>query len=147
MFLSATRLSVLVLGLTAPAYTYAANFCIAVNGGFGNGGTSYIGPNFKLPAGNHCAPWAGFTKTASTVIAFANGSGCLSGNGKVLTLTFFNTDPQFFGPGASASDQIQLCPTGVTGCSISGQDTGYFNGPAAEQSCTGSLLTLPQTHD
>ena len=120
---------------------------MAVNGGFGKGGTSYIAPTFALPAANHCAPWSGFTKTASTVIAISNGTGCLSKSGKVLTLSIFNTDPPFFGAGSAVSDQVQLCPTGITGCPISGQDQGNFGGSAAQQTCTAALLTLPDTHD
>ncbi len=142
-----TRSMALVFGLTAPACAYAANFCIAVGGGFGNGGTSFIAPAFKVPAANHCAAWAGFTKTASTVVAFANGTGCLASGGKVLTFSIFNTDPSFFGAGASVSDQIVLCPTGTSDCPVTGQDTGNFSGSAAEQTCTSSLLTLPQSHD
>ena len=137
----------MMLGLSAPVSASAANLCIAVSGGFGNGGTSFVAPAFKLPAANHCTPWSGFTKTASTVIAVTNGTACLSKTGKVLTLSLFNTDPQFFGPGSSASDQIQLCPSGVTGCPISGQDVGYFSGSAAMQTCTAALLTLPDAHD
>ena len=135
------------LGLIAPIHTYAANFCVAVSGGFGGGGTSYIAPTFTLPAKNHCTNWSGFTKTASTVIATANGTGCLASDGKVLTLSIFNTDPPFFGAGAAVSDQIQLCPTAITGCPISGQDAGNFSGSAAQQTCTASLLKLPATHD
>ena len=137
----------LVLGLIAPLGTYAANFCIAVNGGFGGGGTSYIAPVFTLPTANKCTPWAGFTKTATTVIAIATGTGCLSSNSKVLTLSIFNTDPAFFGAGSSVSDQITLCPEGVITCPISGQDQGNFGGSAAEETCTAALLKLPQTHD
>ena len=138
---------VLALGLIAPACAYAANFCVAVNGGFGSGGTSYIAPAFALPAKNNCAAWSGFTKTASTVIAIATGTGCLASDGKVLTLSIFNTDPEFFGAGESVSDQIQLCPKGVAGCPITGQDFGNFGGSAAEQTCTARLLKLPPTHD
>jgi hypothetical protein len=138
---------VLALGLMAPISAHATNFCVAVNGGFGNGGTSYIAPVFTLPTKNKCVPWSGFTKTAATVIAISTGTGCLSSSGKVLTLSIFNTDPPFFGPGTAVSDQIQLCPTGVTGCPVSGQDFGNFSGSAVEQTCTASLLRLPDTHD
>jgi hypothetical protein len=147
MFRFRTPYILLVLGLTVPTHTYAASFCVAVNGGFGSGGTSFIAPTFNLPAKNHCAGWSGFTKTAATVIAISNGTGCVSSDDKVLTLSIFNTDPQFFGSGQSVSDQIQLCPTGVTGCPISGQDVGSFGGTAAQQTCTASLLKLPPTHD
>ncbi len=137
----------LMLGLSAPLPAYAANFCVAVNHGFGHGGTSYIGPSFELPASGNCKPWAGFTKTASSVIAMASGTGCLSSDGKVLTLSILDTDPQYFGAGTSALDYIQLCPKGVTSCSISGSDQGNFNGSAAEETCSASLLKLPETHD
>jgi hypothetical protein len=148
MFRFKTPFMILALGLIAPICAYAANFCVAVNGGFGSGGgTSYIAPAFTLPAKNNCAAWSGFTKTASTVIAISTGTGCLSNSGKVLTLSIFNTDPEFFGAGAFVSDQIQLCPKGVTGCPITGQDFGNFGGNAVEQTCTASLLRLPTTHD
>jgi hypothetical protein len=133
--------------LAVPASAYAGNFCVAVNGGFGGGGTTYVGPGFTLPAKNQCAPWAGFTKTACTVIAQATGSGCVSNSGKVLTLTIFNTDPDFFGDGKFASDHIELCPTGVMGCPFTSQDHGYFEGLAEETTCTAALLLLPQSHD
>jgi hypothetical protein len=134
------------LGLIAPTCIYAANFCVAVNGGFGNGGTSYVAPNFTLPAGRHCVPWSGFTKTASTVIAISTGTACLSGNSKVLTLSIFNADPDSFGAGMSVSDYVELCPEGVSGCPITGRDQGNFAGSAAEETCTNTLLQLPVTH-
>jgi hypothetical protein len=135
------------LALLAPIPTYAANFCIAVSGGFGKGGTSFIAPTFTVPAKNLCAAWSGYTKTATTVIGIANGTGCMSSNGKVLQFSIFNTDPSFFGANSAVSDQITLCPTGTSGCPVSGQDVGNFSGSAAQQTCTTSLLTLPQTHD
>lgn len=136
-----------VAALAWPMAVQAANFCVAVSDGFGNGGTSFIAPSFTLPAKNHCAPWAGFTKTASTVVLTASGAGCVASDGKVLTLTLAGTDTPFLGAGAQAIDQIQLCATGVTGCPVQGQDQGFFSGPAAEQNCTAGLLTLPPTHD
>ena len=136
-----------VLSGAALAQNVASNFCVAVNGGFGSGGTSYIAPAFTLPAKNNCAAWSGFTKTASTVIAISTGTGCLASDGRVLTLSIFNTDPEFFGAGKAVADQIQLCPQGVTGCPITGQDIGNFSGSAVEQTCTASLLTIPPTHD
>jgi len=147
MFRLKTTCMGLMVGLLLPIPTYAANFCIAVNGGFGSGGTSYVAPTFVLPAHNHCAAWSGFTKTATTVIAIANGTACLSSDSRVLTLSVLNTDPPFFGNGATASDQVQLCPTSVTDCRITGQDAGYFAGTAAQQPCTSTLLRLPPTHD
>ena len=76
-----------VLSGAALAQNVASNFCVAVNGGFGSGGTSYIAPAFTLPAKNNCAAWSGFTKTASTVIAISTGTGCLASDGRVLTLS------------------------------------------------------------
>jgi hypothetical protein len=147
MFRFKTPFMVVALGLITPIGAHAAGFCVASNGGFGGGGTSYIAPAFTLPAKNHCAEWSGFTKTASTVIAISTGTGCLSNSGRVLTLSIFNTDPLFFGAGKSVSDQIELCPDGVAGCPITGEDVGNFGGIAEEQTCTASLLKLPETHD
>ena len=120
-----------------------------MNGGFGNNGTSFIGKGFALPAAGLCKPWAGFTKTATSVIVHSTGAGCLSNDGKVLTLTIFGTNPSFFGPGGFSTDHIRLCPAGVTGCPIGGgQDSGTFGpGPAAPQTCTTALLRLPAVHD
>ena len=146
-FHTLTSVATVSLGVVLSGAALAQNFCVAVNGGFGSGGTSYIAPTFTLPVKNNCAAWSGFTKTASTVIAISTGTGCLANDGKVLTLSIFNTDPPFFGAGKAVSDQIQLCPKGVTGCPITGQDLGNFAGPAVQQTCTAGLLTLPPTHD
>jgi hypothetical protein len=136
---------VLALGLITPIGAHAAGFCVASNGGFGHGGTSYIAPGFTLPAKNQCAAWSGFTKTASTVIAQATGSGCLSNSGRVLTLTIFNTDPDFFGGGKFGSDHIELCLT--NNCAFTSQDHGFFEGLAEQETCTPGLLKLPENHD
>jgi len=136
----------LLLTLFAPVYSYAADYCISVGGGFGGGGTSFISPDFAVPAAGKCAPWAGFTKTASTVILWSTGTGCLSTNGKVLTVSVISADPAFFGS-STPSDYIQVCPTGVTGCPITGSDQGEFAGSAEPQTCTTKLLSLPATHD
>lgn len=126
----------------------AANFCIAVNGGFGSGGTSHIGRGFSVPTPGNCKPWAGFTKTGSSVIATTTGTGCMSSTGGVLTVTLFSTDPPWFGAGQFGSDHIQLCPAGVAGCPIGGGvDQGSFGGTAAPQTCTATLLNLPAVHD
>jgi hypothetical protein len=55
-------------GADRPVYSYAANFCIAVNGGFGNGGMTFIGPSFAVPAKGTCTPWAGFTNVDAGVL-------------------------------------------------------------------------------
>jgi hypothetical protein len=139
---------ILTLGLVAPVSSYAADYCIAVNGGFGNGGTSFVGKGFVVPAAGNCKPWSGFLKTATTVIATSTGTGCRSTNGQVLTFTIFSTDPPFFGPSEFALDHIQLCPAGIANCPIGGgSDVGTFGGSAAPQTCTTSLVRLPAVHD
>ena len=153
MFRFKTLFMVLALGLITPIGAYAATFCIAVNGGFGHGGYTFIAPNLTLPTANQCAAWSGYTKTASTVILISNGTVCRSNSGKVLDLSIFSTDPDFFGIGAQqyAWDSIEMCPTGVTGCPFTSQDTSSNNalggGIAEEVTCTAGLLLLPQTHD
>jgi hypothetical protein len=148
MFRFKTPQLFLLLGLIAPVYSYAANYCIAVSGGFGGGGTSFMGINFALPDGGKCKPWSAFTKTASTVILTTTGTGCLSSDGKVLTVSVSSADPAFLGAGQLGSDYIQLCPAGVTSCSIgAGTDQGAFSGPAAPETCTTKLFHLPAKRD
>jgi hypothetical protein len=138
----------LLLGLIAPLFSSAANYCIAVGGGFGGGGTSFIGRDFTVPAAGNCVPWSGFTKTATTVILFTSGVGCTSSNGKVLTVSVFSADPSYAGAGGFDADYITLCPAGVTGCPLGeGTDQGAFSGTAAPETCTTKLLTLPALHD
>ena len=148
MFRFKTLQLFLLLALIAPVYSYAADYCIAVNGGFGNGGTSFIGINFAVPAAGKCKPWSGFTKTGSTVILTTTGTACLASDGTVMTLSVFNTDPDFLGAGQLASDYIRFCPAGASGCIIGGGvDQGYFTGDAAPQTCTNKLVKLPALHD
>lgn len=143
MFRFKTLLLFPLLGLI-PAQSFAANFCIAVAGGFGHGGTTFVGPNFALPAGGHCLPWAGFTKTASTEVLTATGTGCLSSDSKVLTVSVMDAGPLFFGPGQVRADYIRMSrPT--TTSKFSGQDTGTFGGSAVPVTCTTALLHLPDT--
>jgi hypothetical protein len=138
----------LLIGLISPIYSSAANYCVAVGGGFGSGGTSFVGKGFAVPAAGACKPWAGYLKTGATVIATTTGAGCLSSDGKVLQITLLSTDPSFFGSNSFAVDQIRLCPAGVGNCPIGGgQDVGYFTGAAKPQTCTTQLLGLPATHD
>jgi hypothetical protein len=139
----------LMLGLMAPLSSNAANFCIATNGGFGNGGSSFVGIGFVLPAAGICLPWSGLTKTASSVVAIATGTGCRSTDGKVLELTISSTDPAFLGSGVSGSDHIKFCPAGAATCPFGGgTGTGTFSsGSAVRQACTTSLVKLPAIHD
>jgi hypothetical protein len=143
-----THLSLLV-GLLAPVCSFASShYCIAVNSGFGKGGTTFVAPGFVLPAAGNCSAWSGFTKTATSVVLATSGSGCVSSDGKVLTVSVSSADPDYYGSGQAHSDYIQLCPAGSKGCPIgSGRDIGENSGPAAPVSCSSSLLTLPSKHD
>ena len=133
--------------MTGAVHASEPNYCIAVGGGFGSGGTTFIGRGFAVPSVGNCTPWSGFTKTATTVVLTTTGTGCLSSNGKVLTVSVFSTDPSYLGAGQLGSDSITLCPTGVTGCPLgSGEDVGAFGGTAKPETCTTALLTLPATH-
>ncbi len=136
----------LLLGLIAPVPSFAANYCIETEGGFGHGGTTFIAPSFALPGEGKCAPWAGFTKTASTVILTTAGAGCLSTDGKELTVSVVSADPGLLGSGSIASDYIQL-KRGDSKEAFSGEDFGEFAGTAAPVSCSSSLLHLPSSHD
>ena len=139
----------LMLGLLAPLCSNAADTCIATNGGFGKGGSSFIGKGFVLPAAGSCLPWSGFMKTASSVIAISTGTGCRSSDGKVLELTISSTDPAFLGSGTIGSDHIKYCPGGASTCPFGGgTGTGTFsNGSAKAQTCTSALLNFPSLHD
>ena len=144
-----TSFMALALGLITPVGADAANFCLAVNGGFGHGGYTYVAPSFTVPAINQCAAWSGFTKTGATTILISNGSACLSNSGRALNLSIFSTDPFFFGTGATnfAWDSILLCLT--SGCPFSSQDTSSSvlgGGNAQQVACTPSLLKLPENH-
>jgi hypothetical protein len=85
----------LLVGLIAPLQSFASSeapYCIAVNGGFGNGGTTFVARNFSLPAASKCSPWTGYTKTASTVIL-------MTSDNTALTVSVTSADPSFFGAG------------------------------------------------
>jgi hypothetical protein len=136
-----------VLGLMAPMSSFASSpYCIAVDGGFGNGGTTFIGSGFALPADGKCSPWAGFTKTASSVIFTTTGTGCVSSDGKALTVSVTSADPAFFNIGQLTADYIQLTRSDAQE-PFSGVDFGAFAGGAKPVTCTNSLVNLPSTHD
>ena len=142
-----SSLAVLLAMLAPVAATAApAPYCVAVNGGFGSGGSTFVARNFTMPAANACLPWTGYTKTASTVIFTTSGTACLSNNSKVLTVSVSSADPDFLGAGVQAADYIRMSRTTTTG-PFSGQDVGYLTGAAEQTSCTTSLLTLPAIHD
>jgi hypothetical protein len=146
-----SSLAVLSLLLVAPVHSFAAApaeapYCIAVGGGFGNGGTTFVARNFTLPAASKCTPWSGYTKTASTVILITSGASCLSSDNTTLTVSVSSTDPSYFPVGQLTADYIQLTRENATE-PFTGQDTGAFAGSAAPVSCTDDLLSLPSTHD
>jgi hypothetical protein len=148
-FTSIAQSSLVVLSvLLAPIHSFAAEapYCIAVNGGFGGGGTTFVARNFTLPTASKCSPWSGYTKTASTVILMTSGTSCLSSDNDALTVSVSSADPSFVGAGSLVGDYIQLTRDSATD-PFSGQDYGYFAGNAEPVSCTSELLTLPSAHD
>lgn len=148
-FNSIAQSSLVVLSLVAGSvhsFAAAAPYCVAVNGGFGNGGTTFVARNFTLPAANKCSPWTGYTKTASTVVLTTSGTSCLSSDNKALTVSVSSADPDYLGVGQLAVDYIKMSRASATD-PFSGQDTGYLMGSADPVSCTSDLLTLPANHD
>ncbi|MGB0124825.1 MAG: hypothetical protein WA419_20155 [Silvibacterium sp.] len=140
----------LLLGLIAPVPSFAsASYCIAVDNGFGHGGTTFVEPLFTLPPPGNCNPWSGFTKTASTVILTTSGGGCLSSDGKALTLNVSSADPDYLGGGKAGLDYIKLLrsSSSVSFLTATGEDVGAFGGSAKLVTCTSSLLNLPSSHD
>ncbi len=113
-FNSIAQSSLVVLSLSLSAvHSFAAAappapYCVAVNGGFGGGGTTFVARSFSLPEASKCTPWSGYTKTASTVILTTSGTSCLSTDSKALTVSVTSADPWFLGAGQIAADYIQL---------------------------------------
>jgi hypothetical protein len=137
----------LLLGLIAPVQSFASeHYCIAVDGRFGEGGTTFVGSGFAVPGEGKCTPWAGFTKTAATVVLMTSGVGCLSSDDKTLTVSVLSTDPSFLGAGAVVPDYIQMM-RGNSKESFKGADTGQFAGGAEPVTCSSAVLSLPSFHD
>ena len=139
----------LALGLMAPLQSFASSeapYCIAVNGGFGNGGSTFVARNFSMPEANKCSVWTGYTKTSATVIFTTSGTACLSGDSTALTVSVSSQDPAYLGTGSLAADYIYMTRTSATE-PFSGADQGYLMGAAEPTSCTNDLLTLPAYHD
>ena len=145
-------LCVTALAAIAPRNARAADFCVAVNGGFGPPaiGQTFVGKGFTPPTKRNCKSWAGIMKAATTVVGTSTGAACLSDDGKLLTVTL-QTTGEFFGNGTSVTDHIELCPLASTlGCpALSGQfdDGSFFSGPAAQVTCTTAVTSIPSTHD
>ncbi len=145
-----SSLAVLSL-LFVPVHSFAATvaeapYCIAVGGGFGNYGSTFVARGFSLPEASKCTPWAGYTKTASTVILTTSGTACLSSDSTALTVSVSSGDPDFIGAGKLGVDYIKMSRTSATE-PFSGQDQGYLAGGAEPTACTADLLTLPAYHD
>ena len=137
----------LLLALLTPVSGFASNYCIATNGGFGHGGTTFIEPGFAVPLAGKCTPWTGFTKTATSVVMTTYGTSCLSSDGTALTVAVSSADPNWFGAGNIGSDYIQLTRSNTAESFTTGYDQGAFGGNAEVVSCTSSLLHLPSSHD
>jgi hypothetical protein len=153
--------AVATAGLIGSVYADPAPYCIAVNGGFDNGGTTFVARQFDAPGPNKCTPWAGYTKIPATVVLATSGTACLSDDGNVLTVGVSSFNPNWTG-GAFAPDYIQLCPEGsmCTDADVgvlnnplagNGYDSGFvggpgFGSPAAQIDCTDDVLDLPSSH-
>jgi hypothetical protein len=138
----------LLLGLIAPVQSFASDYCIAVAGGFSDHGTTFIGSGFAVPGEGKCAPWSGFTKHYFSVLLTTTGTGCLSSDGKVLTVSVSSADPAWLGTAPPVSDYIQLS-RGDSQEPFKGYDNGAFGYPAESEAvtCTSDLLSLPASHD
>jgi hypothetical protein len=134
-----------------PIHSFAATvseapYCIAVGGGFGNYGSTFVARNFSMPDPNKCSTWTGYTKTASTVILTTSGTACLSGDSTALTVSVSSADPDFIGANKLGVDYIRMTRSSATD-PFSGEDQGYLAGGAESKSCTNDLLNLPANHD
>jgi hypothetical protein len=149
MFRLKTSHLILLLGLIAPVSGFATeHYCIAADGGWPGGGTTYIAPNFPLPAVGTCGPWQGFTKTAGTVIVFSYGTGCLSTDGKALTVAVTSQNPNWINGSSDGDDYIVLERSEDKG-PFSGSDSGalvFGTASAKPVACTAALLELPSSH-
>ena len=140
-----------LLGVVAPMQSFAAApgpapYCIAVGGGFGNGGSTFVARNFSMPEANKCSPWTGYTKTSATVILTTSGTACLSSDSTALTVSVSSADPDYLGVGKLGVDYIKMARTSATD-PFSGEDQGFLTGAAEPTTCTSDLLTLPANHD
>jgi hypothetical protein len=148
--------AVATAGLIGSVYADPVPYCIAVGGGFGSGGTTFVARQFEVPAPNKCTPWAGYTKTSGTVVLTTSGTACMSDDGNVMTVGVSSVNPNWTG-GAYAPDYLQFCPQGThcTSADVSvensplagnGIDLGFSAGSAVQIDCTDDLLDLPANH-
>jgi hypothetical protein len=123
----------LLLGLVAPVQSFAAEqpYCIAVGGGLGDGGTTFV---------------AGYTKYA-IVILTSTGVACLSSDSTALTVSVSSNDPAWLNTLPPVNDYIQLKRLDSTQ-PFKGEDSGQFALPGESWpvTCTSDLLDLPSSH-
>jgi hypothetical protein len=100
-----------------------------------------------VPGEGKCTPWAGWTKAYSTVILTTTGTGCLSSDGKALTVSVSSADPDLLGAGAAVSDYIELTRENSKEPFKGVDSGGQFSGSAEPVTCSSELLSLPSTHD
>jgi hypothetical protein len=151
--------AVATAGLIGSVYADPAPYCIAVNGGFDNGGTTFVARQFEAPGPNKCTPWAGYTKIPATVVLTTGGTACLSDDGNVMTVAVSSINPNWVGS-QDGRDYLQFCPQNAN-CAgevsvenyplAGGLDIGFVGGiapgaPTVQIDCTDDLLDLPANH-
>jgi hypothetical protein len=126
------------------------DFCIAVNGGFGGGGVTFVGKNFVAPANGTCQPWSGTMRAGSTVVGTSTGAACQSNDGVLLTVSLQTTAPEWFGIGQTATDHIELCRLNSPQrcqAGVGSNRSSHSTGSATQVTCTTTLRNIPSTHD
>jgi hypothetical protein len=148
MFRIKTRHVFLLLGLIAPFQSFAAEqpYCIAVGGGFGDGGTTFVARDFSFPGEGKCTTWSGYTKF-SIVVLTSTGVACLSSDSTALTVSVSSNDPAWLNTLPPVHDYIQMTRPDSTQ-QFRGEDTGQFALPGESWTvtCTNDLLDLPSSH-
>ncbi len=140
-------------GLMAPVFATQAPYCVALDGGFLNGGASVVARNFEFPEQSKCSTFQGYTKSNATVVFQTNGNLCLSDDGQVVTVLITSADPSFSGFTNGSDlpvkhDYLRFCANGSGTCIFGGGvDFGTLGTTAEHQDCTDILLDLPAYHD
>ena len=105
----------LALGLLVPLQSFAASeapYCIAVNGGYGNGGTTFVARNFSLPAPANARPGRATPRPLTRSSITTGGTSCLSSDNKALTVSVTSQDPWYLGGGHPRSGLHPAIPAG-----------------------------------
>jgi hypothetical protein len=138
----------LLLGLVAPIQSFAAEqpYCIAVGGGLGDGGTTFVARNFSFPGEGKCTTWSGYTKYSSVILT-STGVACLSSDSTALTVSVSSNDPAWLNTLPPVNDYIQLKRLDPTQ-PFKGEDAGQFALPGESWpvTCTSDLLDRPSSH-